>query len=72
MSYQGHLPDGSSVQRHSAGGLYPYVVYAREVACATVWGVMTPDGREGLVGSYDDAVHKAEEMKAQYDAQRMH
>ena len=24
--YQGHLPDGSSVQKHSAGDFYPYIV----------------------------------------------
>ena len=29
MSYQGHHSDGSSVQKHSAGADYPFVVYAR-------------------------------------------
>lgn len=28
--YQGHLNDGSSVQKHSAGGLYPYIIYAKQ------------------------------------------
>ena len=28
--YQGHLPDGSSVQAHSAGGLYPFVLVWRD------------------------------------------
>lgn len=30
--YQGHLPDGSSVQAHSAGGLYPVVLTYRDKA----------------------------------------
>lgn len=30
--YQGHLPDGSSVQAHSAGGLYPVVLVFRDKA----------------------------------------
>lgn len=29
-AYQGHLPDGSSVQKHSAGGAYPYVLVLRD------------------------------------------
>ena len=29
-TYQGHLPDGSSVQKHSAGGAYPYVLVLRD------------------------------------------
>lgn len=28
--YQGHLSDGSSVQKHSAGPLYPYVLGVKE------------------------------------------
>lgn len=28
--YQGHHSDGSGVQKHSAGGLYPYVIGIRE------------------------------------------
>jgi hypothetical protein len=29
-SYQGHMADGSSVQKHSAGGAYPYVLQLRD------------------------------------------
>lgn len=47
--YQGHLPDGSSIQRHSAGGLYPYVIYAQQVGDALRWGFISPDGRSQLV-----------------------
>ena len=47
--YQGHHSDGSSIQRHSAGSHYPYVVGKRagvvtpSVLC---WFVLHPDGRE--------------------------
>lgn len=30
ITYQGHHQDGSGVQKHSAGQLYPYVVGVRE------------------------------------------
>lgn len=29
-AYAGHLPDGSSIQKHSAGSGYPYIVQVRE------------------------------------------
>ena len=41
MTHQGHLPDGSSVQRHSAGATYPYIVVAYNDRTA----VQAPDGR---------------------------
>ena len=48
-TYQGHMPDGSSIQRHSAGGLYPYVIYARQSGESLRWGYIAPDGSEHLV-----------------------
>lgn len=44
MPYQGHLSDGSSIQKHSAGGLYPYILVARSVDAdaPTQWGVQSP------------------------------
>lgn len=58
---QGHLADGSSVQKHSAGGLYPCVVYAQESPTGLVYGVISPYDQDGtLAGSYDDAVVLAE------------
>ena len=30
MTYAGHLADGGGIQKHSAGGLYPYVIGIRE------------------------------------------
>lgn len=43
MSYQGHCADGSSVQKHSAGAHYPYVVgkYERQT---NAHFCMAPDG----------------------------
>lgn len=58
--YQGHLADGSSVQKHSAGGLYPYVIYAKQQGDALRWGYIAPDGREHLVAdSYGGACDSA-------------
>jgi hypothetical protein len=30
--YQGHSNDGSSIQKHSVGDIYPYVIQIREIA----------------------------------------
>lgn len=58
--YQGHLPDGSSIQRHSAGGLYPYIVYAQQKGDALRWGYIAPDGARRLTSdSYSDACDAA-------------
>ena len=43
MSYQGHMPDGSSIQRHSAGTHYPFVVGKQEGQLRP-WFVMDPSG----------------------------
>lgn len=44
MSYQGHLPDGSSIQRHSAGTHYPFIVGKQEGQLRP-WFVMDPSGQ---------------------------
>lgn len=44
MSYQGHLPDGSSIQRHSAGTHYPFIVGKQE-GQRRPWFVMDPSGK---------------------------
>jgi len=44
-TYQGHLPDGSSVQKHSAGGAYPYVLVLRDSqrpGAKFDWGLIGP------------------------------
>ena len=57
-TYQGHLPDGSSVQAHSAGGLYPFVLFAKDGANGKLaHGYIDPrDGTENLIGDYDQTV----------------
>lgn len=63
--YQGHLHDGSSVQRHSAGGLYPFVLFGRETPRGVRWGVLTPSGQEAWpLQSYEVAAALAAEYKA--------
>lgn len=54
--YQGHLADGSSVQKHSAGGLYPYVLFAKQVGEKLQYGVLSPSGREDMFVTYDTAL----------------
>lgn len=60
----GHLPDGSSVQRHSAGGIFPGVIFAQETPEGLRYGLIHPKGLPGgqLQKSYDEAVALAEEL----------
>lgn len=53
--YQGHMNDGSSVQKHSAGGLYPYIIYAKQCGNKLRYGVMKPNGDEVLLSTYEGA-----------------
>ncbi len=44
-TYQGHHADGSSIQKHSAGGAYPYVLVLRDSqrpGAKFDWGVIGP------------------------------
>ena len=43
MRCQGHHQDGSSIQRHSAGSHYPYVVGKQE-GQDLAWFVLSPEG----------------------------
>ena len=45
MKYQGHHRDGSSIQRHSAGSHYPYVVGKQE-GQDLAWFVLSPEGEQ--------------------------
>jgi hypothetical protein len=59
--YQGHLADGSSVQKHSAGGMYPAVIYFQHGQ----YGIITPDNQAGsLYASYDAAIEAGMKWKA--------
>lgn len=56
--YQGHLSDGSSVQRHSAGPLYPAVigVQERDFGATRSWFVIYPGKEEQDFPTSDEAV----------------
>lgn len=59
-NYLGHLNDGSSVQKHSAGGIYPCVLFSQETPTGRKYGLITPDNQSGkLYESYDIAVNAA-------------
>ncbi len=63
--YEGHLPDGSGIQKHSAGGLYPCVLYQQEVNGVRLHGVLRGDCDSGPVfKTYEDAVERAEKLNA--------
>jgi hypothetical protein len=54
--YQGHMQDGSSIQRHSAGDLYPWVIYAQG-ADEISYGYINPDdGISTLVGGFEQTL----------------
>lgn len=59
--YDGHLSDGSSVQKHSAGPLYPCVIYQQETPDGLKSGIITPGCQTGqLIGTYTEAVEAAQ------------
>lgn len=61
--YQGHLNDGSSIQKHSAGGIYPCVLFVRY----GMYGIITPSDQHGtLYVSYDLAIKAGLEWKAKH------
>ena len=62
----GHLPDGSSVQKHSAGPLYPCVLVMRDGLLGQKYdvGVISPRNQEPLwFSTHDAAVAVAELIK---------
>lgn len=59
--YQGHHQDGSSIQRHSAGSHYPYIVGKRE---SRGWFVLHPNGTEECRSDGEDAYACAEQLAA--------
>ena len=67
MHYEGHLADGSSVQRHSAGPIYPYVIAAQQRGDVLEWGVIGPD-TDGYVwlGNHADAHRAAALLKSRH------
>jgi len=58
--YQGHCADGSSIQKHSAGGLYPYVIGYTDKGG---YAVLTPRGDWVDCGLHANATQLAEQFK---------
>lgn len=54
-TYQGHHADGSSIQKHSAGAQYPYVVGQRENPDMP-WFVLAPGGDVARFQTYAGAM----------------
>lgn len=58
--YQGHHSDGSSIQKHSCGETYPFVIGYTERGG---YSVVTPSGDWIPMGKYSSAFDKAMAMK---------
>ena len=64
-TYQGHHSDGSSIQKHSAGELYPFVVQMREAHGGLRYELIGPGIDTALeFASYDDLVSGAKRLLA--------
>ena len=69
--YLGHHSDGSSIQRHSAGSHYPYVIGKQEGNPAWPWFVICPDGSEPRFRNGNDAFFWAEHKAARAAARAL-
>jgi hypothetical protein len=60
----GHQPNGSGLQNHSVGGVYPFILVYRPFT--NTWDVSHADGvtRASGIASYDEAYLHAEELRA--------
>jgi len=53
----GHHKDGSGIQNHSVGELYPCIIYSQETPEGRKFGLITPKDQQGsLYPNYDAAV----------------
>lgn len=66
--YQGHHTDGSSVQAHSVGDVYPFIVFGQECNGVVKFGVLSPNGDETPLTTCEEAHKRAAELKAAKDA----
>lgn len=73
----GHHPDGSGVQKHSAGSNYPYVVAifpgrveVTEPSGLPVWEtrIFDPSSRASRIEAYGRAIEAADQLAAAYRA----
>lgn len=66
--YQGHHSDGSSIQRHSAGAWYPYVIGMQDHPQGG-WFVMHPSGQiVGRMQTGGEAFSLATKLAGGHDA----
>lgn len=73
MTYLGHMPDGSSIQRHSAGGAYPYVCQLRDKPAGGLFYEVVGPGiktalRFNTSAAWDAAVRRLLAVRASEDA----
>jgi hypothetical protein len=63
LAPSGHQPNGSGLQNHSVGGVYPYILVYRPFT--KDWDVSHADGatRASGIASYDEAYLHAEELR---------
>jgi len=60
MSKLGHHRDGSGIQNHSVGGLYPCIQFKQETPNGQKWGLITPKDQHGtLYESYEETIEAA-------------
>jgi len=67
--YQGHMADGSSVQKHSAGSCYPFVFYGKETDKGLKFGIITPYPENNVTLAHmtcAEACEKADLWAAKY------
>ena len=72
--YQGHLSDGSSVQKHSAGPLYPYVLGVKEYqfepgVFTRTWVAIGPAG-EFQAPTQEEVIAFIQQKKCEADSRR--
>lgn len=61
-AYQGHCADGSSIQQHSVGNVYPFIV-GKYHGGELPWFVLSPEGVEAPFASGEAAFNSAAAMK---------
>ena len=64
--YEGHLPNGNAVQKHSAGDLYPVIMVTKGVAGNYRYGYMYCGYVDWYIAQ-DYALQMAKRVKQSYD-----
>ena len=64
--YEGHLPNGNAVQKHSAGDLYPVIIVAKGKPNELQYGYSYA-GYVDYYSNQEDALQMAQLVKNSYD-----